>query len=188
VYEKDAPTKGTDAGVEQWRLQTEDGSVYGPVSKPEIDGWLTEGRITANCKLQRDGSTEWVSATNVYPALAKTVAPTINREENPFAERTASSSNPYSAPATASPVIRQRHHAPHRGGLILTLGILGIACCIICAPIAWVMGQGDLQKIRAGQMDPAGRSLTQAGMVLGIIGTLILAVQIVFGAVGIMAG
>lgn len=39
------------------------------------------------------------------------------------------------------------------------------------------MGKGDLGKIDAGQVDPSGRSLTQVGMILGIIGT-------VFGLLG----
>ncbi len=63
---------------------------------------------------------------------------------------------------------------PHRGGLILALGILGLL--FSCAPVsivAWVMGKGDLAKIGAGVMDPAGRGSTQAGMILGLIGTIL---------------
>jgi len=29
---------------------------------------------------------------------------------------------------------------PHRGTLILVLGILGLVCCFICGIVAWVMG------------------------------------------------
>jgi hypothetical protein len=39
--------------------------------------------------------------------------------------------------------------------------------------VAWVMGQADLRKIKRGDMDPAGRGLTQAGWICGIIGTLL---------------
>ena len=73
---------------------------------------------------------------------------------------------------------------PHRGTLILVLGILGIVLCGPLAIAAWVMGVGDLKQIDAGTMDPAGRGTTQAGKICGIIGTILLIVTIV--AVGIV--
>ncbi|MDA0974923.1 MAG: DUF4190 domain-containing protein [Phycisphaerales bacterium] len=63
---------------------------------------------------------------------------------------------------------------PHRGALVLVLGILGIVFgCAPVAVVAWVMGRSDLAKIDAGVMDPAGRGTTQAGMILGIVGTVL---------------
>jgi hypothetical protein len=63
---------------------------------------------------------------------------------------------------------------PHRGALVLVLGILGIVFgCAPVAIVAWVMGRSDLAKIDAGVMDPAGRGTTQAGMILGIVGTIL---------------
>jgi hypothetical protein len=35
------------------------------------------------------------------------------------------------------------------------------------------MGQSDLSEMNAGRMDPSGRGITQAGMILGIIGTIL---------------
>ncbi len=176
----------SDVDGESWRLRTEDGNVYGPVSKSEVDVWFTEGRITENSQLQRDGTYDWLPATTVYPVLAKTAAQPVGTSANPFAEGAPQNTNPYSAPTTVGPTIRPRHHTPHRGGTILALGVIGVACCNICSPIAWVMGQGDLKQIREGQMDPTGRGLTQAGMVLGIIGTVILVAQVVFGVLGVL--
>ncbi|MBI1248359.1 DUF4190 domain-containing protein [bacterium] len=68
---------------------------------------------------------------------------------------------------------------PHRGTTILVLGILSIVCCQILGPFAWWMGQSDMSDIEAGQMDPEGKSLTQVGMILGIIGTVLLVLNIV---------
>jgi hypothetical protein len=62
---------------------------------------------------------------------------------------------------------------PHRGGLILALGIIGIVLCFVCGIFAWVMGNTDLREMDAGRMDPGGRSLTQAGKICGIIGTIL---------------
>ncbi len=62
---------------------------------------------------------------------------------------------------------------PHRGGTILTLGILGLLCCVPLALAAWLMGSSDLNEINAGRMDRAGYGTTQAGMICGIIGTVV---------------
>lgn len=71
---------------------------------------------------------------------------------------------------------------PHRGTLILVLGILGLVVCAPLAIAAWVMGSGDLKQIDAGTMDPSGRGTTQAGKICGIIGTILLIIGIiVFG-------
>ena len=69
---------------------------------------------------------------------------------------------------------------PHRGTLILVLGILSLVVCSIMGPFAWLMGSNDLKLIRSGQMDATGESTTQAGMICGIIGTVILAFQVLF--------
>jgi len=66
------------------------------------------------------------------------------------------------------------YESPHRGVLILVLGILGLVFCQIFSPFAWIMGKGDMEKMDSGSMDPEGRSLTQAGMICGIVGTALL--------------
>jgi preprotein translocase subunit Sss1 len=62
---------------------------------------------------------------------------------------------------------------PARGGTVLTLGILGIVICFILGIIAWVMGNGDLREIKEGKRDPSGEQLTKAGMICGIVGTIL---------------
>jgi hypothetical protein len=76
---------------------------------------------------------------------------------------------------------------PHRGVMILVLGILGLILCFIFGIVAWVMGNGDLKQMDAGAMDPSGRGLTQAGkicgmisVILNIIGIVVLVVFIIF--------
>lgn len=71
-------------------------------------------------------------------------------------------------------------YAPHRGVLILVLGILSIVVCAPLGPFAWLMGQGDLKKIKSGVMDPEGRGLTLAGMICGIVGTVFLALTLLY--------
>ena len=61
---------------------------------------------------------------------------------------------------------------PHRGGVVLALGILGLVVCVICGIIAWVMGNNDLREMTAGTMDPSGRGLTQAGRICGMVSVI----------------
>lgn len=68
---------------------------------------------------------------------------------------------------------------PHRGGTVLTLGILslvfGTACGVGLALglIGWRKAEQDLQEMDDGVMDPSGRSMTQAGKVCSTIGIAI---------------
>jgi predicted Zn finger-like uncharacterized protein len=72
----------------------------------------------------------------------------------------------------------RRDSEPHRGTLILTLGIVSIVTAWLLGPIGlvvgiitWFMGQRDLKKMKANVMDPQGLGSTQAGWICGIIGT-----------------
>jgi hypothetical protein len=81
---------------------------------------------------------------------------------------------------------------PHRGGLILALGILGLVCCFICGIIAWVMGSSDLRDMAAGRMDPTGRGLTQAGKICGMVSVILQIIGFViwflFMGLGVVTG
>ena len=67
---------------------------------------------------------------------------------------------------------------PHRGVLILVLGILSLMICGVIGIFAWMMGKSDLEKIRLGQMDKEGESLTKVGYILGIVGSILFMLQI----------
>jgi hypothetical protein len=70
---------------------------------------------------------------------------------------------------------------PHRGTLILVLGILGLVLlCGPCGLVAWILGNGDLKKIDAGQMDPSGRGTTNAGRICGMISTILWILGVLF--------
>jgi hypothetical protein len=77
---------------------------------------------------------------------------------------------------------------PHRGTLILVLGILGLVVCGPLAIVAWVLGSGDLKEMDAGTMDPSGRGTTNAGKICGIIGTVLLIISLIVVAAFFMLG
>jgi hypothetical protein len=77
---------------------------------------------------------------------------------------------------------------PHRGTLILALGILGL---VVCGPLgiaAWIMGSNDLKEMAAGTMDPSGRGNTQAGKICGIIATILMIIGVIIGILFFMFG
>ncbi len=76
-----------------------------------------------------------------------------------------------SAPIRFAPAAYQVEEpkAPHRGLLILILGIVSIGMCALTGPAAWYLANQDLPKIRYGNMDPEGYSMTIAGKVCGIL-------------------
>ncbi len=67
-----------------------------------------------------------------------------------------------------------------RGTTILVLGIVGVVCCGLCAPIAWYLGSDELKRIAAGTAPASGESTAKVGKILGIIGTILLILSLVW--------
>jgi hypothetical protein len=87
---------------------------------------------------------------------------------------------------TASQAGPQRALKAHRGGAVLALGILGLVVCFILGVVAWVMGNNDLREMDIGVMDPAGRSMTQAGKVCGIVSVVFALVPLCIGLLALV--
>ncbi len=63
--------------------------------------------------------------------------------------------------------------------LSLVLGIIGVVACSLCAPFAWKLGRDAEAAVDASNGSLGGRGLATAGKILGIIGTVLLAIGIV---------
>ena len=75
----------------------------------------------------------------------------------------------------------------HRGTLILVLGILSLVGCTFFTGIpAWIMGKGDLAKMKGDQMDSDGKVFTKAGMICGMV-SCILSINTIVGLGLLMA-
>ncbi|MDZ5621337.1 DUF4190 domain-containing protein [Nocardioides sp. HM23] len=61
---------------------------------------------------------------------------------------------------------------------VLLLGILGMAVCQVIAPFAWIKGARVRREIDASGGKLAGRSQAQIGYVLGIVGSVLLALYV----------
>lgn len=68
---------------------------------------------------------------------------------------------------------------PHRGVLILVLGILGLVVCGIIGIVAWVLGKQDLDLMSRGLMDKEGEAMTRVGYILGLVSMILMAIGLV---------
>lgn len=195
-----SPAPLPSASSDRWYLKTQDGSTYGPVPKAELDTWAAEGRMTAESQLVREGETAWQPARQYYPQLQSSVSkpafsppPSTAPAGNPFADSSpAPYQNPYASPQapvqTRPGMVGGVYVQPHRGGAILTLGILGIFCCQFLGIAAVVMAAQDLKLMNEGRMDASGKGLTIAGMVIGIISIAIFVLWMLLNMVGAAVG
>ncbi|MFP4053767.1 MAG: GYF domain-containing protein [Phycisphaerae bacterium] len=123
---------------------------YGPVDIETLRRWVREGRLTARDLVWSEDLPQWTPVRDV-PQLAVAVA----------------------QPAAAPPPVRPTTPAglkPDRGVLVLVLSAVGLATCFVVSLIALVLALTDLKEMKAGIMDPEGKSLTQVGLVLAIVG------------------
>ena len=88
---------------------------------------------------------------------------------------------PHSARAGARPRRRARQSATG----IFVWGILGVVLCAFIAPVALLQGNAYMAECRQNRVQPDG--LAVAGRILGIIGTIILALGLIYGVLGIAA-
>jgi hypothetical protein len=75
---------------------------------------------------------------------------------------------------------------PSQGVLALILGIIGLCVFQPVAPFAWVIGNREVRGADAGRRNPSNRGLGLAGKVLGIIGTVVLILEVLFVVVAII--
>lgn len=167
----------------RWKMRTPDGSEYGPVEKGELDNWMREGRISAQCSLRQENQSQWQPASLIYPSLASaSYAPS---------PQISSSGNPFAAPmqhAQRTPYRPSAHYRPHNGVGILVLGILSLVCCGLLGPVAWIMGNSELAAYRRGEIDPSAHGMIMAGYILGIISSCLIILTIGFYCLMFTAG
>jgi hypothetical protein len=75
---------------------------------------------------------------------------------------------------------------------VLVLGIISILCSQLAGPVAWYLGDKELKAIRAGMAPASGEGTAKAGMIMGIIASILFVIGIImvvfFGGLGILGG
>jgi phage FluMu protein Com len=164
VYLKSGADPDTNRNVTSWHVRMPEGPNYGPIAWDEVLAWAAEGRIAADCELGESERGPWRKAGELIPNLVvsgtKPVGPA------------SPTSYPWTAAEPYAPVA-SGFVAPHRGGLVLVLGLLGCMGCPLFSFVAWIMGSHDLREMRAGRMDKSGEGPTLAGMIFGMTVSLL---------------
>ena len=83
----------TSSGKREWHVMTDDNDTYGPVSRAELERWVTEGRLDDTCQVLCEGWEQWQWADEVFPELIRQEAMQVS---------TASTSTPSQQPSASS--------------------------------------------------------------------------------------
>lgn len=89
---------------------------------------------------------------------------------------------------TAQPGPNQMYPEQSQATTALVLGILGLVLCQILAPFAWYIGNKEVDAIDAGRRPPENRGTGNAGRILGIIGSVLLILGLLVGALILFLG
>ena len=91
-------------------------------------------------------------------------------------------SQPIATPPPPPPLPPPGVAAPASGRAVtaLVLGILGLCCCGLVAPVAWYLGTVEGRAILAGQSPASGQVMATAAKILGIIGTILMGFAILW--------
>jgi hypothetical protein len=76
----------------------------------------------------------------------------------------------------------------------LVIGLIGILTCCgtVLSPVAWYLGSQEQKAIREGRSPAAGEALAKIAMILGMVGTAVLALLILWiflmGGLAVISG
>ena len=167
--------------LEQFFVRTPNATIYGPVTYSVVLEWMQQGRLDETCHIRPQSSEQWIGIPawqfqqkqRTNPVVGMSSSVTVN-QPNYFG--TAPVSTNQSAGYTRT-----------GGGIwVLVLGILSWVFCVtifgapICAIIAIVMSQNELQSIRLGKSPTSERPMVLVGMWLAILNLVLSAGMLIF--------
>ena len=72
-------------------------------------------------------------------------------------------------------------------GIVSLVLACGYGVGLLGAPVAWWLGKSSMNRIDASNGQLSGRGMAKAGFVMGIIGTVLLALALVAAVIGVIA-
>ena len=153
---------------------------HGPVQFPQLQALVASGPLSDTDLVWKEGMANWTPVNQVSGLTsAGNVAMGGGQVGMPHSQLPGQPQQLNVQATLQYPDGNQdKPNWPHRGGTILTLGILSL---VLCAPLgffAWLMGSGDLKKMTRGIMDESGRGTTQAGMIMGMISSILMLISL----------
>lgn len=146
--------------------------------KVKCSGCESVSRIHAT-----DGGTLFLELLDDGPIMEATpAAPVRGRAASPGASaRTPTRGAGGVSPRSARGGSHGGGRAPEGATTVFIIGLLSLVLCQIMGPIAWYMGADYAKRCKRARVRPDG--LATAGMVLGIVATVLLVLTIVYIAV-----
>ena len=86
---------------------------------------------------------------------------------------------PTSVPTGYRPYASSGYAKSSNAGLALVLSIVGLVCCQLLSVVGLVLGRKTVNEVDEGLVDPSARGTAQAAFVIGIIGSVLLAIGLV---------
>lgn len=81
-----------------------------------------------------------------------------------------------------------RYAEDSQATMILVLGIISLVICGLLGPVAWVMGNKEIEAIDAGRRPPENRQTANIGRILGMIASALIVLGILFFIVALAIG
>ncbi len=81
-----------------------------------------------------------------------------------------------------------RYAEDSQATMILVLGIVSLVICGLLGPVAWVMGNKEIEAIDAGRRPPENRQTANIGRILGMIASALIVLGILFFIVALAIG
>lgn len=113
-----------------WFVRPPSGGQFGPARGEVMRKWLTEGRVTSDSLVWREGWADWLPATEVFPSLGKPTPPLFNSVAP-------SASKP-------SPITLPKKSSGNLGALLLI--ILAVVCVGLTAVLGYVVFAGGFSS------------------------------------------
>ncbi len=111
-----------------WYVRPPSGGQYGPARGDIMRKWISEGRVSSDSLVWREGWEDWRTATEIFPSLGPAATPPVPAPATyaSTAPGTYASTAP-AAPSAASYRPRRRNSTARTIALVVVLGIMCVA-------------------------------------------------------------
>ena len=136
-------SSSNESDQEIWYVHAEDGQQYGPANNATFEGWVTEGRVTEDCLIWRDGWPEWRSGSTVLQQLIadNTISePTSVASQDSLASTQLAGQDPQPLPKGYQAYKRRKSSS---FDLVMTI-VLALVAIILFVGLFIVLQNGDL--------------------------------------------
>jgi hypothetical protein len=117
-----------------WYVRPPSGGQYGPARGDIMRKWMTEGRVSSDSLVWREGWEDWRTASHVFPSLGASVTPPMPAPVAPVSY--AASPTPAYPPGTAA---RRGRHRSSPMVAITVVTVLGLMCVALFVALVFIL-------------------------------------------------